>query len=117
MSSSIDWWRRTWPTWRRFLAAVGDSIDIILFGDDLGMQNGPQMSPAMYEEFFKPRHRRMWTRAKELANVKVMLHCCGGVQPLLRHLIEAGLDAINPVQISCTGMDARALKQAVRTRT
>jgi uroporphyrinogen decarboxylase len=95
----------------RFLAAVGDSIDIILFGDDLGMQSGPQMSPAMYEEFFKPRHQRMWTRAKELANVKVMLHCCGGVQPLLRHLIEAGLDAINPVQISCTGMDASALKK------
>ncbi len=95
----------------KFLAAVGDSIDIILFGDDLGMQNGPQMSPAMYEEFFKPRHRQMWTRAKELANVKVMLHCCGGVQPLLRHLIDAGLDAINPVQISCTGMDARALKK------
>jgi uroporphyrinogen decarboxylase len=95
----------------KFLAAVGDSIDIILFGDDLGMQNGPQMSPAMYEEFFKPRHARMWHRAKELANVKVMLHCCGGVQPLLRHLIEAGLDAINPVQISCTGMDPYTLKQ------
>ncbi|MHB9078500.1 MAG: uroporphyrinogen decarboxylase family protein, partial [Pirellulaceae bacterium] len=95
----------------QFLAAVGNSIDIILFGDDLGMQNGPQMSPAMYEEFFKPRHQRMWRRAKELADVKVMLHCCGGVQPLLRHLIEAGLDAINPVQISCTGMDAGALKQ------
>lgn len=95
----------------KFLGAVGDSIDIILFGDDLGMQNGPQMSPAMYEEFFKPRHARMWQRAKELANVKVMLHCCGGVQPLLRHLIEAGLDAINPVQISCTGMDPHTLKQ------
>jgi uroporphyrinogen decarboxylase len=95
----------------RFLGAVGDSIDIILFGDDLGMQNGPQMSPAMYEEFFKPRHARMWARAKQLADVKVMLHCCGGVQPLLRHLIEAGLDAINPVQITCTGMDPRALKR------
>ena len=47
------------------------------------MQNGPQMSPAMYEEFFKPRHARMWRRAKELAGVKVMLHCCGGVRPLL----------------------------------
>lgn len=95
----------------KFLGAVGDSIDIILFGDDLGMQNGPQMSPSMYEEFFKPRHAKMWKRAKELAHVKVMLHCCGGVQPLLRHLIEAGLDAINPVQISCTGMDPHTLKQ------
>jgi uroporphyrinogen decarboxylase len=26
------------------------------------------------------------------------------------HLIEAGLDAINPVQISCSGMDAAQLK-------
>ncbi len=94
----------------RFLAAVGPSIDIILFGDDLGMQNGPQISPAMYREFFKPRHQRMWMRAKELANVKVMLHCCGGVYELLPDLIEAGLDAINPVQISCRGMDAAQLK-------
>lgn len=95
----------------RYLRAVGPSIDIICFGDDLGMQNGPQMSRAMYHEFFKPRHAKMWRRAKELANVKVMLHCCGGVRPLLPDLIEAGLDAINPVQISCAGMDAAGLKK------
>jgi len=94
----------------RFLGAVGDYIDIILFGDDLGMQTGPIMSPAMYREFFKPRHKLLWRRAKELADVKVMLHCCGGVRELLGDLIEAGLDAINPVQISCSGMDAAELK-------
>jgi len=94
----------------RFLRLVGPSIDIILFGDDLGMQTGPQMSRAMYQEFFKPRHARLWRRAKELADVKVMLHCCGGVRPLLPDLIEAGLDAINPVQISCTGMEPQGLK-------
>ena len=94
----------------RFLGAVGDYIDIILFGDDLGMQTGPIMSPAMYREFFKPRHKLLWNRAKELADVKVMLHCCGGVRELLGDLIEAGLDAINPVQISCSGMDAAELK-------
>ncbi len=94
----------------KFLGLVGPSIDIIVFGDDLGTQKGPQMSPAMYREFFKPRHAQMWRRAKELADVKVMLHCCGGVRPLLPDLIDAGLDAINPVQISCTGMEPRALK-------
>lgn len=94
----------------RYLRLVGPSIDVVLFGDDLGSQRGPQLSPAMYEEFFKPRHARMWRRAKELADVKVMLHCCGGVRPLLPHLIEAGLDAINPVQISCAGMESRGLK-------
>lgn len=94
----------------RFLATVGDSIDVILFGDDLGMQTGPMLSPRMYCEFFKPRHATLWNRAKELADVKVMLHCCGGVRDLLPHLIEAGLDAINPVQISCAGMEAAELK-------
>ena len=94
----------------KYLGAVGDSIDIIKFGDDLGMQSGPQVSPKMYREFFKPRHKLMWTRAKQLANVVVMLHCCGGVRELLPDLIDAGLDAINPVQISCAGMDAAELK-------
>jgi len=94
----------------KYLGAVGESIDIIKFGDDLGMQSGPQVSPKMYREFFKPRHKLMWTRAKQLANVVVMLHCCGGVRELLPDLIDAGLDAINPVQISCAGMDAAELK-------
>ncbi len=94
----------------QFLAAVGKYIDIILFGDDLGMQTGPMMSPKMYCEFFKEHHKLLWNRAKELADVKVMLHCCGGVRELMPHIIEAGADAINPVQISCAGMDAAKLK-------
>ncbi len=94
----------------KYLGLVGEMIDVIVFGDDLGMQTGPQMSPEMYREFFKPRHGRMWKRAKELADVKVMLHCCGGVRELLPDLIDAGLDAINPVQISSRGMEAGGLK-------
>ncbi len=121
----------------RFLGAVGEYIDIILFGDDLGMQTGPMLSPQMYREFFKPRHRLLWSHAKKLADVhpvreakpkvsngansvkqknetshgvKVMLHCCGGVRELIGDLIEAGLDAINPVQISCSRMNAAELK-------
>ncbi len=95
----------------RFLGAAGAYIDIIVFGDDLGMQSGPQISPKMYREFFQPRERILWRRAKELApRIKVKLHCCGGVRPLLSGMIDAGLDAINPVQISCRGMDPAGLK-------
>lgn len=94
----------------QYLNTVGEFIDIIAFGDDLGSQIGPQISPEMYREFFKPRHQTLWNRAKELANVKVMLHCCGGVRELFPDLIEAGLDAINPVQISARGMSASELK-------
>jgi len=94
----------------RFLLAVGPWVDVVVFGDDLGMQTGPLISPTMYRRFFKPRHAVLWRRAKQLADVKVMLHCCGGVRPLLDDLIDAGLDAINPVQTSCAGMEPAGLK-------
>jgi uroporphyrinogen decarboxylase len=96
----------------RFLRAAGPYLDIILFGDDLGMQSGPQVSPKMYREFFKPREKVMWRMVKERApHLKIELHCCGGVRELLPDLIDAGLEAINPVQISCRGMDPAALKR------
>ncbi len=96
----------------RFLRTVAPHIDIILFGDDLGMQSGPQVSPAMYREYFKPREKTMWQLVKKRApHLKIQLHCCGGVRELLADLIDAGLDAINPVQITCRGMDPAGLKR------
>ncbi len=95
----------------KWLSAVGPYIDIIMFGDDLGGQQGPLMSPDDYRRLYKPFHKMMWNRAKELADVKVQLHCCGGIYELLPDLIDAGLDAINPVQISCAGMDPARLKK------
>jgi len=94
-----------------FLSTVGPYIDIIMFGDDLGMQTGPQISPRMYREFFKPREALMWARAKELADVKVMLHSCGGLYPLMPDLIDAGLDIVQPVQTSARDMEPERLKK------
>ncbi len=94
-----------------YLGAVGPYIDIVLFGDDMGMQSGPQFSPDMYRRYFKLRHAALWRRAKELADVKVMLHCCGGIRPLLDDMIEAGLDTTNPVQTSCAGMESEGIKR------
>jgi len=95
----------------KWLGAVGPYIDVILFGDDFGGQNGPLISPAMYCEFYKPLQKKLWTRAKELADVKVLLHSCGGIEPLIEDFIDNGLDAVNPVQISSAGMESRLLKQ------
>ncbi len=95
-----------------YLSAAGPYIDIVGFGDDMGMQTGPMFSPEMYREFFKPRHKILWNRAKELCpGIKVGLHCCGGVYPLIGDMIEAGLDAINPVQFTCTDMGVERLKK------
>jgi uroporphyrinogen decarboxylase len=93
-----------------FLGAVGPYIDIILFSDDYGMQTGPQISGKMFRRFFKPRQQEMWSAVKRLGPVKLLLHSCGGIRPLLPDMIEAGLDAINPVQISAAGMEPEVLK-------
>jgi uroporphyrinogen decarboxylase len=94
----------------KWLGAVGPYIDIVCFGDDLGSQSGPLISPRMYCTLIKPFHSQLWKRAKELTDIKVMLHCCGGIRELLPDLIDAGLDAINPVQFTAKGMDIQELK-------
>jgi len=96
---------------KKWLGAVGPYIDVMLFGDDLGSNQGPLIDPEMYRQYYQPSHRKMWAQAKELApHVKILLHSCGSIEPFLDDLIEAGLDAVNPVQISASRMDLHALK-------
>jgi uroporphyrinogen decarboxylase len=95
----------------KWLGAVGPYIDVVLFGDDLGGQNGPLVSPAMYRRTYKPWQARLWRRAREIApHVNIHLHSCGGIEPLLDDMIEAGLQSSNPVQTTCAGMDPAHLK-------
>lgn len=100
----------------KWLPAVGPYIDIILFGDDLGSTNGPMLSTGMYRRYYKPFHKKMWKRVKELAEVKIMLHSCGAIEPFLEDLIEVGLDTVNPVQTNCRGMEPEFLKRKYQGR-
>ena len=95
----------------RFMAAVGPYVDIVLYADDLGTQIGPPFSLKMYRQYYHDRFKLMWETTKKLADVKVAIHCCGGVYPLLPGLIEAGLDIFNPVQTSAKDMHPARLKR------
>ncbi|HJL54034.1 MAG TPA: uroporphyrinogen decarboxylase family protein [Arenicellales bacterium] len=100
------------PRLERWLEAVAPYIDVVLFGDDLGGQGGPLISQDMYRRYYKPWHTKLWQRVKELApNVNIHMHTCGGIEPLLNDLIEAGLESANPVQITCKGMEPEHLKR------
>jgi uroporphyrinogen decarboxylase len=96
---------------KKWLGAVGNNIDVVLFGDDLGSNSGPLISPEMYREYYKPYHHKMWKLVKEMTNAKIQIHSCGGIEPFLEDMIDAGLEAINPVQISSAGMDVKVLKE------
>jgi len=94
----------------RVCRAVGDVADILRFGDDLGTNSGPFMSPATYRRLFKPRHARLCDYVHRHSGMRTFLHSCGSIRALLPDLIEAGYDIVNPVQTDCRGMDAEGLK-------
>ncbi|MGI5899815.1 MAG: uroporphyrinogen decarboxylase family protein [Christensenellales bacterium] len=91
--------------------AVGDVVDILRFGDDLGTDSGPFMAPEIYRKLFKPRHRQLCAYVHQHSRMKTFLHSCGSLRALLPDLIEAGYDIINPVQTTAQGMDPAQLKR------
>ena len=91
--------------------AVGDVADIVRFGDDLGTDQGPFMSPATYRKLFKPRHKLMVDYVKAHSQMRPYLHSCGSIYKLLPDLIEAGFEIINPVQTSARDMQPEGLKR------
>lgn len=91
--------------------AVGDVVDVIRFGDDLGMDSGPFMSPEVYRKIFKPRHKILCDYVKKHSKMNTFLHSCGSLYKLIPDLIEVGYDILNPIQTSCKDMEPERLKK------
>jgi len=98
-------------TLEKVCQAVGDVADILRFGDDLGTDQGPFMSPRTYQRLFKPRHTLLNAYVKKHSQMKTYLHSCGSIYRLLPDLIEAGYDVINPVQTMTRDMQPEKLKK------
>lgn len=94
----------------RYLDQVGAYLDAYLYGDDVATQETWMISPASYTALIKPRQRRLFDAIKAQTGAKLLYHGCGAVFDLIPHLIEIGVDAINPVQVSARGMDTARLK-------
>jgi uroporphyrinogen decarboxylase len=93
------------------LNAVGKNVDIVSWADDLSSQEAPLFSPKIYRDLVKPRHRRMIQAIKSAADVKIHYHTCGAVYDLIGDLIDIGVDALNPLQVSARNMDPARLKK------
>ena len=87
----------------------GYRFDTIFWYDDMGYKNRTFFSEELYAELLKPVHKRAidWAHNR---GVKTHLHSCGNIMNFVPHLVEIGLDALNPIEIKA-GMDIRALKK------
>lgn len=82
----------------------------IQLADDWATQNGLLISPTLYRRFFKKHYQRIIDYA-HAAGLRVEFHCCGAVRELIPELIDTGIDILNPIQTSATGMDPQELKR------
>jgi uroporphyrinogen decarboxylase len=94
----------------KFLSQMADYADVIFLTDDLGTQNAALISPTCYREMIKPYWAELIGLIKKY-DKKVLMHSCGAISELIPDLIEMGVDAVNPVQITATGMSPARLKK------
>lgn len=84
-------------------------VDILYLGDDVGTQKALLMSEDLYATWLKPRLAKVIRAAKAInPDLLVFYHSCGYVTPLIPHLIEAGIDVLNPIQSEC--MDFKEIR-------
>jgi uroporphyrinogen decarboxylase len=95
-----------------YMREVGEYIHLVYITDDFGSQNSLLMSPTMWEEFLKPYEGELIVHIKALCpHVKLMFHTDGSVFPIIRGMVEMGVDILNPVQTSVEELkDTAALK-------
>lgn len=81
---------------------VEAGCDLLFFGDDIGMQHSIMMSEELYCEWIKPRLKKLIATVKNMnPNIIIIYHSCGYVEPFIPHLIDAGIDVLNPIQTEC----------------
>jgi uroporphyrinogen decarboxylase len=77
--------------------------DAVWYYEDLGFKLHPFISPDMYCRLIQPAHVYTINYAKSLG-LPVIMHSCGFVEPLLPHMIDAGIDCLQVIEVKA-GMD------------
>lgn len=95
----------------RIIDTFGKYIQMVSVADDMGSQNGPMCSPAYVDEFCMPYYKKFCEFVHANSDIKVFLHCCGSIKSMIPGMIDAGIDILNPVQISADHMDPLELKK------
>jgi uroporphyrinogen decarboxylase len=87
---------------RRIETYCRAGADIIILGDDIGMQQTIMMSVDLWSKWLKPRLTTIIAAARSIKpDILIFYHSCGYILPFIPHLIEAGVDILNPIQPEC----------------
>ncbi len=90
--------------------ASPEEIDSHLISDDMGTQESQLISVAAWKEHLQPRLSK-WCELIHSHGKKVLFHTDGAARDFIPHLIESGVDVLNPIQHVCPGMERSSLKR------
>jgi uroporphyrinogen decarboxylase len=97
--------------WNRLaLEQLGDLVDIVSFGDDIGQQDRPVCSVPLYRKLIRPYQERIVAAIRKQTDAKILYHTCGSVYRYIEDFIGMGIDALNPVQVTARNMEPQRLK-------
>lgn len=98
---------------RRKLAAVDKPGQILIFGDDLGMQQSLPISPEKWRRYLKPCYKQVYSPVKDAGHY-VYMHTDGHILEIVPDLVECGVDVLN-LQVGANGLEnlARVCKGKV----
>jgi hypothetical protein len=82
---------------------AGTDVDGIMFMDDWGSQQTMLISPAIWQDRFKPLYRQ-YIDITHAAGKKALMHSDGWIMDIIPDLIELKLDALN-AQVFCMGLE------------
>lgn len=82
---------------RLMVKAIQAGADAVVSGDDYANRGGLIMSPKMFREFILPGLKRS-VDAAHTAGVPFIKHTDGDIWTILDDLIEAGVDALDPLE-------------------
>ncbi len=99
----------------RFFEQAGSEIDALFFGNDLGTQLDLLVSPDQLERFIMP-YTRKFVEQGHAHGYQVMHHCCGAIHKIIPSFIDAGVDALHPLQAKAANMDAETLARDFKGR-
>jgi len=98
--------------WDALLDEIGDVVDVLGEGDDYGTQQSQLIAPEQFRENYKPHFTRVLEFIKnKKPDAKILFHSCGNIRPIIPDLIEMGVDILNPVHVTATGMEPVQLKK------
>lgn len=95
---------------KEFLDRASRYLDLVFISDDVGCQRGLLFSPDVWRQHLMPRMTR-WCDLIHSYGLAVFYHTDGAVEPLIRPLIDCGIDVLNPIQHKCAGMEPAELKR------